>query len=321
MYIDLNITFTDNREDPSASKATTEGTETWEDDYFEEQGPSAKKPKTDNPTTSVPTESSNKRPAAADDLGRPGEQQGKRLKNTSSSIAAVHPTTTATPAPATQQQTDTDRGRATNTKGSVQGEAGSRKPQAIQGAVFGLIQVSYSYIMSKLNDFSKTYVWAFKEKKFANEYAEFVEYLWSNALNNIVKLSDDNFNFENFDKRMNVEKKINEVYIVATTLPFNIKFKTLQEKLKMAIDKERLHFSYVVNLVKLLPNNEDIENDEVVEEKLIHILKMCMNLGDFGFDIADEIAKEEARLNYTNKRYGDSSDTAMKKRKRARFDD
>nr|CAI5839872.1 unnamed protein product [Callosobruchus analis] len=93
-------------------------------------------------TVSEGARSGVKRPTTTD-ISEQAETQVKRpaLRPATNIQPTKQATTTGQPGPIANPQQDILQGNAANTKGSVSGEAGSRKSQKQQGAYFGLIEV------------------------------------------------------------------------------------------------------------------------------------------------------------------------------------
>nr|CAI5822685.1 unnamed protein product [Callosobruchus analis] len=102
-------------------------------------------------TVSEGARSGVKRPTTTD-ISEQAETQVKRpaLRPATNIQPTKQATTTGQPGPIANPQQDILQGNAANTKGSVSGEAGSRKSQKQQGAYFGLIETAPVVPLAKL---------------------------------------------------------------------------------------------------------------------------------------------------------------------------
>nr|CAH7715988.1 unnamed protein product [Callosobruchus chinensis] len=134
------------------------------------------------------SETSGKRPATSS-IEEQHKTQVKRpaLRPATGTIEQKDSTSNSGPGPTIHPQQDTTAGNAANTKGSVSGEAGSRKSQKQQGSVFGLIKVS----KMALNPHQRSFVWLFEMKQFANDYCEMVDLIYHNSNLNIFELTSE----------------------------------------------------------------------------------------------------------------------------------
>nr|CAI5830568.1 unnamed protein product [Callosobruchus analis] len=125
------------------------------------------------------TSSSAKRPAPSD-IELQAETQAKRpaLRPAMGIQQSSKAATTSRPGPLDHPQQETAQGSAANTKGSVSGEAGSRKSQKQQGAFFGLIEAC-TYLPNFVEDFARSrynyFAHSAKRQHDLKEFQSFVE--------------------------------------------------------------------------------------------------------------------------------------------------
>lgn len=164
----------------------------------------------------------------------------------------------------------------------------------------------------KLSQYSKSFVYVFKTKEYANQYLAVNEIIYINATHTTHAIKT--VNLPNVKEHYNIETE--EVYVVSTTYPFNIKFSTLKSKLCAAIDSNRYHCLYIMTLLnQLMQNDTDLDNEEMTEKLIIKNLELYMLVENYGVNVGDEILKEKEKELYgKNFKSDDSGPSSIKKK-------
>lgn len=228
----------------------------------------------------------------------------------SSSVNKASSITTATP------QTDTTRGNAANQKGSVSGEAGSRKQQKPQGPIFGAINVS-TMPNFKISPRSKTQIWLFKTADWGRQFYNYISLKYPSAEICTFKITKDEIDAKLFYKADKIEfyAEHETIYCILTTLPFSMKWSTWKNKFFKSIEQTRLYGVYSYELMSRVASVDDLSDAEAMKSIICELLLVSLEIEDFGIDIEAEVASEEKRASYDS--HGEPS--TSKKRKMCSF--
>lgn len=185
-------------------------------------------------------------------------------------------------------QVDEPAGNSHNTKGTVQGESGTRKIQKPRGAVFGLIQVNMADETSKnqynARNYQKTcnhYICVFKKVETAEKLFRIINITWQNIA--IV-----NFKWE-------------EYFVVAFELRFNIKWSTLKDKLGSPIQTTKYMYKKILN--------SNFDDEEALKEEIDLLLRTLLDCDVEPINIEKEIENEKQRELMYGKRGNNSEYT------------
>nr|CAH7753317.1 unnamed protein product [Callosobruchus chinensis] len=225
-------------------------------------------------STTVPEgpSSGSKRPATSG-VEEQAETQVKRpaLRPSTGIQVSSKTNSSSQPGPVDNPQQETTSGNAANSKGSVSGEAGTRKSQKPQGPIFGSIKVSKMV----LNPHQRSFIWLFVSKEHANDYCEMVDLVYHNSNLNIFEINKEELDYSC------LKTAGEKLYACVSTFNFNIKFQTLANKLKLAISPDKYCAAYYFNIiVQRLEDIKDIEDDEKVKLSLLKALRILLKNGD-----------------------------------------
>nr|CAI5854135.1 unnamed protein product [Callosobruchus analis] len=262
--------------------------------------PSSKVPEGGSAALKRPA-TSNIEEQAETQIKKPALRPSTRIQATKQAAA------TSTPGPTSNPQQETTAGNAPNSKGSVSGEAGTRKSQKPQGLIFGSIQVSKMV----LNSHQRSFIWLFISKDHANDYCEMVDLIYHNSALNLFKITKEELDFSN------LKSNSDKLFVCISTFNFNIKFGTLANKLKLAISPDKYCAAYYFNILQRLDDIKHIEDDDKVKVALLKALRILIKNGDFGYNILEQIEKEEQRAKYSP---GNSSSSSVIPNKKRRFE-
>lgn len=195
----------------------------------------------------------------------------------------------ATSSTETPMQIDLPEGNEHNQGGTLQGESGTRKQQKQQGAVFGLIKVSLK--MSYTNKVCNNLTILYDTKEKANDFFNILNYTWKN-----IKRANFVFN--------NPELYGIKLYGVCIEYNFKCKWATLEAKFGKCLTGATRIFNNTIQC--------DIEGEDI-KQYLIDMTTAMFRAQIRGIDIAEEITKEENRLNYMKRKADGQDESNIKK--------
>lgn len=248
IVIDFNIALEDTT--PTKGSSSTEPQESGstkrkltDNRDTEEAGPSKK------PTSAEETTTHTAQPLAEETTGGPTAEEGVPM------------------------QIDTPQGNTANTKGTIQGEAGSRKQQKLRGRFFGIVKVN------KMNSFqrkvSNFYICFYNSSEHAELLVEVLHLTWK-SVTNIINFKND------------------QHYVIIFELCFNIKWSTLKAKLGKGITNATHIWQKNINA--------DMSNEDAFIEEAKTLINTLIKADIQPIDIEKEIEVEESyKRKYTEK--------------------
>lgn len=183
--------------------------------------------------------------------------------NQATSIIGGHNPNAPSTAEEQPAQIDLPEGNAPNTRGTVQGEAGSRKQQKARGRVFGLIEVGKMYRPN--NKVHHTLILCYNTQESADQFCDLLEMTWSNIPTRVFK------------HHFTVEQ---EWFIVCFTYSFNCKWTTLFKKFgKFLTDAVYISDKQIF---------DDLQSPEA-KTKIINVIQLCLTAEIATIDIDERM--------------------------------
>lgn len=262
--------------------------------------PPIKKSKADTPEEAA-AKKAQKRPADKNTEGGPPKinKSAERIPDPRPAQNTPGTTNRATELATTEpvlMQVDTPEGNTTNT-GPITGEPGNRKHQQQPGRFFGQLEVTMNRLIH-----SKTYTIIFKTAEFANDFIKLLDLVYPTVLVNNLQ-----YEFKEYVEQLGVTKE-RIGFIVAVTMPFNIKYSTFFNKFGNALNGHKIIRNYLLNIINKILTDEDkmrpLSDVDKYTDKITEEIKNqldCMIHHEIsGFDWDTEIKKEETNQSYSS---------------------